>query len=134
MPHGLEAVDGGGAAQHADIFVVKLHQLVPAQAQRVHPRPGQGRKLHGVPAHLVEDGGHLRCGSAVEALVFLQQQAHEIVYLDGRVGQSRKAAPAVGGELGYEVVVPVEPQALGVGERPARPRKAARMVAQRHAG
>ena len=42
--------------------------------------------------------------------------------------------PAVGGELGYEVVVPVEPQALGVGERPARPRKAARMVAQRHAG
>ena len=33
MPHGLEAVNGGGAAQHTDIFVVKLHQLIPAQAQ-----------------------------------------------------------------------------------------------------
>ena len=134
MPHRLEAVDGGGAAQHADIFVVELQQLVPAQTQRVHPRPGQGRKLHGVPAHLVEDSGYLRRGGPVEALILFQQQAHEVVDLDGRVRQSRETAPAVGCELGHEVIVPVEPQTVGVGEGPARPRKAARMIARRHGG
>ena len=39
---GLEAVDGG--LPSTPIYFCKAHQLVPAQAQRGHPRPGQGRK------------------------------------------------------------------------------------------
>ena len=56
---------------------------------------------------------------------FSSRGADEILDLNGRVGQGGKAAPAVGGELGNEIVAPVEADALGVGEHPAGPGKAA---------
>ncbi len=134
MPDRLKPIDRRRTAQHTDIFVVELHEVVPAQAQGVEPGPGQGRELHGVPAHLIEDGCDLRSSSPVDALVFFQQQTHKIVDLDGWMGQSGEPAPLVRRKLGHEIVVPVEPETLGVGEGPAGSGKAAGVVAQCHAG
>ena len=132
MPHRLEPVHRRGTAQHTDVFVVHPQQLVPAQPQREHPRLGKGRKCHGVPPQLVEDGGDLCAGGVIHALILFQQRAHKIVDLDGRVGQGGKASPAVGAKLCHKIVAAVQPHALGVGEHPAGGCCAAGQVAQRH--
>ena len=72
VPDCLEPVDAGRPAQHADVFVVHPEQVVCAQPQGEHPRPGERRKVQRVPAHLVEDGRHLRGRALVKALILFQ--------------------------------------------------------------
>ena len=134
VPDGLKAVFGGRAAQHADVLVVHPQHIVPAQPQREHPCPGQGRRLHGVPAQLVQDGSYLQGRSMVHPLILFQQGAHKVVDLNGWVRQRRKPAAPVGGKFGHEVIAAVQTHALGVGEHPAGPRYPARQVPQCHGG
>ena len=134
MPHGFKTVGCARCAQHADVFVIHAGYLVPAQPQRKHPRLGKRRKLHGIPAHLVQDSGCHLGGGLVHALVLFQQRTHKIVDLNGRMRHGGKTAVPVRRELGNVVVAAVQSHAFGVGEHPAGRGNAAGQVAQCHAG